>query len=207
MKNKKIETIEELNARIEASNKKFKSMSKKDKRITVAEDCLIRLKIKQLKPKANRFLHPETFEKYAYNNSLVGVKEVLEAPTFKCTACAKGALFLSYIGRVNNFEINDLCGDNSRFDRDHEKIAEIFSLSQLSVIEYAFEGNQFLYLDENGKSIIITNKDAINEWRKQFLINKDYPEGMNDEDKDYKQPALLRAICMNIIKNDGEFII
>lgn len=210
MKKIKLLSIEELNARIESDNKEFEAMSAKDKRITIAQDCLIRLDLQQVKAETNRFVDTDTIEEYLENNELsydTGVKEILGTAKFKCTACAKGALFLSYVGRVNNYVAYDIVGGNSVYDSDHEKLSEIFPLKQLAVIEYAFEGAQYLDIDEKRKRIKIENREAIDEWRKQFLIEKDYPEDMDAFDKDYRETDLLVAICENIIDNDGEFTI
>jgi hypothetical protein len=41
----KVETLEELVARIEASNEKFITLSKAKQRVVIAQDCLDRMKI------------------------------------------------------------------------------------------------------------------------------------------------------------------
>jgi hypothetical protein len=104
--------------------------------------------------------------------------------TKTCEVCAKGGLFVSYIGRVNNF--SDDCLGNDESNEAHKKLLEVFTLRQLAIIEYAFEGTQYIY------SVNIP-------YDLEKKLHKFYDENYDDDDK------RLIKICENIIKNKGTF--
>jgi hypothetical protein len=104
--------------------------------------------------------------------------------TKTCEVCAKGGLFASYIGRVNNF--SNECLGNEEDNEAHKKLLEVFTLRQLAIIEYAFEGSQYI------NSVSIPND-------MQKKLEGFYDENFGDDDQ------RLIKICENIIKNKGTF--
>lgn len=197
-------SISKLNAIILADNEAFAKMSKKDKRITIAKDCIARIKCKQIQPISGDFIDISEIRYFEEDNEdklpkNYGLKDVLSKSKFTCSACAKGSLFLSYVGRVNKVKIKNMECSNSVYDFEHKKLLQIFSLKQLALIELAFEGYQFLDVDKNGDNINIhaSIKSDINDWRLQFLKLANGAE--------YDENKLLLAICQNIIDNDGNF--
>ena len=193
--------LKNLNTIIEKNNLEFERMSKAEKRVTIAEDCITRINIDQIKPKQGLFIsqidfygrfngfdeHCEMDYMSEYDND---VKEIINSSPITCSACVKGALFLSYVGRVNN--VRKINNSVSILDSEHQKLLELFSSRQLAMIEYAFEGYQFLYVDENGNKIIFSDEE-LNKLTNFYLKNASNVEAMI-------------AICENIIENKGEFI-
>lgn len=118
------------------------------------------------------------------------MKTLLNKTGITCTGCAKGGLFTSFVGRANHFKYGEIEDDNQLISSEHIKLLEIFSARQLSLIETAFEGSQ--YLEEyEGKSISFSQK----EYDRAVDFNMDY------DDSDER----LIAICQNIIDNKGTF--
>lgn len=178
--------LEQLNEEIQKNNEVFAKLSKADKRVQIAKDCIARLEFKQVMYETGTVLSAKTLArlKEAHDD----VKTTLTSP-IKCTACAKGGLFLSYVGRANNYTKHNIDGTCSQYSNEHDKLLEIFTITQLSLIETAFEGYQFI-TTYNGKDITLKNiKDAEN------FFNVYYS---NDNER-------MIAICENIIKNKGTF--
>lgn len=159
--------------KIEETNKIFNESTKAQKRVMIAQDCIDRIKCNLLTANTGSFI--------VYNGSNVNQTRV-NATT--CEVCAKGGLLASYIGRVNNF--NDECLGNDEDNEAHKKLLEVFTLRQLAIIEYAFEGTQYIY------SISIPHD-------MQKKLEDFYDENYEDDDQ------RLIKICENIIKNKGTF--
>lgn len=197
-----MKTLEALVKQIENENETFEALTIEEKRVVIAQDCIARIKLNQLNAKRGRFIDDGDLNVVRgknYNDDLLdnndievcSVKEKFNTlPT--CSACAKGSLFLTYVGRVNSFNTNEfnLSNNNETTDNAHKKLLEIFSLEQLALIETAFEGIQFIDEDFAGNLIEIPHSKVIK-------FNKKY-EIPNDR---------MIAICKNIIKNNGTFII
>lgn len=174
--------LQKLNDKIEQENELFKTLSKAQQRVKIAEDCLVRIELEQLKPDTN------SFAAYA-SHKLAGksIKETLNTDSNAvCHVCAKGGLFMSYIGRVNNFIFEGGGGFNNNDENSaHKALLEIFSYPQLALIELAFEGTQYMH----SHSILVRNYHrAIKFWKKYGTSSK-----------------RLEAICQNIIHNKGTF--
>jgi len=190
-----IKSIEELAAKIEESNAAFEAMTSQEKRVEIAKDLLIRLNTKQLKARRGSIV---TFRKNlsrgkALSQSLKPLLNTDSAPV--CSVCAKGGLFMAYIGRVNTETIqdardaaNNACSAQNGAD---SKLRDIFSEKMLSYIEMAFEGRQVITSDENYNSIEFTSKEeqeALDFFKTHSKVND-----------------RLIAIAQNIIDNNGDF--
>ena len=187
--------ITTLAKRIEKSNEKFNSMTKEQKKVQIAKDCIDRIMLEQLSAVEGSLVKFSTIDKFQKHDEKTSVKTVLntvDAP--KCEVCAKGGLFLSYVGRTNEFNVNDFSPLNPNHfgGSEHQKLLEIFSHRELAYIEYAFEDGQFLYYDSVNNCNIeftVSERNAIREFYNLYPSNNDR----------------LIAICQNIIKNKGTF--
>lgn len=158
--------------RIEKSNKIFNESTKAEKRVMIAQDCIDRLGCNLLSAYTGSFI------------TYIGEVNQEKVNTMTCEVCAKGGLFASYIGRVNNF--SDDCLGNDEDNLAHKKLREIFTLRQLAIIEFAFEGQQYIY------SVNIP-------YDMQVKLEKFFDDNYDDDDQ------RLIKICENIIKNKGTF--
>lgn len=178
-------TLKELSEKIEKENELFNSFSPEMKRIQIAKDVLIRIEIGNILPKNVHFIE----DKYQLKRAGHDLKTVINSIP-NCSCCAKGALFLSQIGRTNSFDTCDFSltgyGMNSSKGNEHKKLLELFSLEQLDMIETAFEGKS--YLLEISKEL----KETVIAWRKKQKVNK---------------TKLLQRISRNLIRNQGTFVV
>lgn len=165
--------LQQFIKKIEKTNKIFNESTKAQKRVMIAQDCIDRIKCNLLTASTGSFI---TYNGWEVDQKLVN--------TTTCQVCAKGGLFASYIGRVNNFR--DECLGNDERNEAHKKLREVFTLRQLAIIEYAFEGSQYIY------SVSLT-PDMENK------LEDFYDENYEDDDQ------RLIKICENIIKNKGTF--
>lgn len=203
MELKKTETLEELVTRIEASNEKFVKLSKAKQRVVIAQDCLDRMNIGHLKPKGGKFIDHDDLRTIVLGNSNISLDDVtqVESCSLKekfnampvCSACAKGSLLLSFVGRINNFDVNDLTfqNNNDSNDKSHSKLLEIFDVRQLALIEMAFEDCLYISETQEGKPINFTKNT--HKKASEFWYNYDYSRDR------------MIAICKNIIENKGTF--
>lgn len=212
-------TVASLAKKIEADNEKFNSANKAEQRVIIAEDCLIRIELQQIEPKSGTFC--KIIASVGSN-----VKSVLNTTkTQVCTSCAKGSLFMSYVGRVNNYNSSSITMDNSLNDIEHIKLLEIFSIEQLALIETFFEGKQYIDLEndlsihfdkiiEIRKKIAEDNNLYIQQEHNQCYIDTNLKlldeEGNPEYDTYYEAEkifnnALMVYICNNIIENQGTF--
>lgn len=197
-------TLEDLNKLIEKNNLIFDQLSPAEKRVAIAEDCITRIKIKQIEARQGSFIREsdfyggigfhengDMFKKPNYMEQYQNeVKDIINSSPITCSACAKGALFISYVGRVNN--VNRVYDSVNIDNAEHKKLLELFSAEQLSLIELAFEGYQYLTHDENHCRIQL-DLDVRESARELAYSITDTNER-------------LIAICENIIENKGEFI-
>lgn len=183
-------TVSSLAEKIKADNEKFEQATKAEKRVIIAQDCLDRIRMAQIIPKFGSFCSLKVRKP-----EFTSLKEVLDTEEQEvCSSCAKGSLFMAYLGRVNQFTINDLeyNSGNSGGDDAHFKLLEIFSKEQLSLIEFFFEGEQYVY--KNFKF----DRNIIEAYRERIIGGYDHRtlEGAN---------LILTELCNNIIKNKGKF--
>lgn len=196
--------IKDLIENIEANNGKFEKLSKAKKRVVVAQDCLDRIKAGQFQPERNKFIDDRDLSRLVTGNDIyVNLENVVSVESCslkdrineipKCTACAKGSLFLAFIGRANNFDVNDVNfrNNNATNDNFHAKLLEIFDIKQLALIEFAFEKRLYMKVDLEGNAINFTEKTV----DKAVEFFKFYDGSENR----------MIGICENIIKNKGTF--
>lgn len=186
--------LESLKEKIESQNAEFDAMTNAEKRVAVAQDCLDRIEIGQIHPDGGLFFSKQVFNaSFNENEEIVcswNLKDVLNSEIPTCSACAKGGLFLSYVGRVNNYSIGDISDGNDELNNNHKKLLEIFDIEQLSAIEFAFEGRQHIHNDLNGNKIYHKKYDELYSFSDKFTTYKD----------------LMIDICKNIIENKGTFV-
>lgn len=201
--------IKELAEKIKLENKAFAKASPEEKRVIIAQDCIARIRAKQIIAKRGRFIG--NYDEVLAPLKNKSLKSVLNVNIPECEVCAKGGLFLSYVGRVNDFKTCRIDLGNSRYNNEHVKLLELFSLEQLSIIEIAFEGAKFItptfetYLEEQNFKKLLTK--AIDFYKKSGGLVK--PSG-NPIDVEYETIELdaekrLIKICKNIIRNKGTF--
>jgi hypothetical protein len=221
MRNINKKAIQQLADRIEKENELFEAMTNDEKKVVIAQDCLVRIQAQQLVAYCGMFLNnPMEFKSIDQP-----IQSQLNTPEveIQCEVCAKGSLFMSLIGRVNKFTYYDLQSGNSIEDAQHKKLLEIFTERELAYIELAFEGDQFIKRtipDEKGEfdDIYFTEENILKarefyaKYGGQYWGSLDdydaFDVAANDqEDFAEENQERLIAICENIIQNKGRFIL
>ncbi len=179
-------TLKQLVKKIAKDNTKFAKMSKADKRIEIAQDCIVRIKQEQLIVETGRVI---TYNADWVNNESIMTEINDDSCDFECTVCAKGALFMSYVGRVNDFNFVQIEDDTYHSTREIKKLLEIFTDKQLILIETYFEGRQ-----------------VVKEYKGNcFYFDDDVIDYAYNFELKTKSDTRLIMICENIIENNGTF--
>lgn len=162
--------------------KKWSEMTPSEKRVTLAKDVISQLKKNKLSAQSGIYVDLLLDNKVEDSEQL---NKVLKKQG-TCEVCAKGALFISHIMRNNHFTIGDYysCHKTTYNEKIKKRLDSLFSLSQLELIEKAFEGETH---DNDLK-----DNDLID------LANEFYDYYEDDKER-------LIAIMNNIIKNKGTF--
>lgn len=172
---------------IDDSNQEFIEASPERKRVMIAQDIIARLNKESFVAIPGSIGEIDIISIYTGSES---AKDIINGNASTCKVCAKGAIFCSYIGRVNEMSINELeytmdDANISLEDNFHSKLLEIFEGQQLDLIEVAFEGFSILEIAED------TDK------AEEFYLQHNLDDNSNER---------LKAICKNIIANNGTFI-
>jgi hypothetical protein len=180
---------------------KFEKLSKDKQRVVVAQDVLDRIALKQIIPNGGSFCTINDNNGEHYDDD-IQVSEILKKPKTTCYACAKGGLFLAYIGIVNNYS-GDVFGygyfrDSQELDSEEmKKLSKIFTPKQLSLIETTFEHKSY---DWN-TPLTTQEEEKCFDFHKKY----GYKKGENEFNTYSDKTKVLKAICNNIIKNEGTF--
>lgn len=178
------------------SKRQFDKLSPAKKRIAVARDVLDRIELGQLTPNAGLFC-----KMLAGERTNLKIHQQLESTTFKCEVCAKGGLFLSYIGIVNNYPITigrlSQEGGEHIYSEPMEVLSEIFSKKQLAYIETAFEEHYYYWNVDLTAGEMSMCENFCNDLQRQYVNNK-----INHIQFSEKK---IKRILKNIIANNGTF--
>ena len=170
-------TIKELAEKIERENKEFNKMTKAQKRVKIAEDCLDRIYMSQIKPESG---------------SLIGEGSI------------KGGLFLSYIGRVNSKNFDELTHDHEIDGPQMVTLTKIFSVRQLELMEVFFEGVGYSFYDNRDLCPkISTSIEFPQSLLKRVGSLVGIRQGKSGKIKGDTEKMIY--ICENLIENKGTF--
>jgi hypothetical protein len=187
MKTKKL-SFKKWLKNVEASNDAFAKMSKSGKRVQIAKDVIARINYKRIVANTGSLIEDDTVLDLKERKGTL--KETINS-TKECQVCVKGGLFISYVGRANEFD-KALLDDNeiNVGSHDHEsnemvKLQEIFSSLQLAKIEAAFEGRVIV----KGNTVSDSDQNKLRGFANAY----------------YDDNERMIAICENIISNKGKF--
>lgn len=119
------------------SNKKPRT--KKELRIAIAKDVLLRLRTNKLIPASGVYVGMSYGAKaFAEANGSLQASQCLDTLTNNCRVCALGATFVSYVSIKNKISVMDFATIQQA--RREELLHKAFTFSQLYDIERCFEG-------------------------------------------------------------------
>lgn len=163
-------------------NSKFKSLSKAEKRVQIAKDVIVQIKLKFLMPQTGNYFQSSLITRHI-GEELQSVLSKLPS----CNVCAIGSLFVCDVMRTDNFKVNDYMNDDAKM----KSKLKYFSLFQLELMETAFE--KWVVTDSSRKLKVDYDYSEIAE--KAIKFGKRYRNSTNR----------LIAIMENIILNKGNF--
>jgi hypothetical protein len=158
------------------------------RRVLIAKDVLKQIASKRLVPTTGVYTRGRLKSKPDASDSVstIGAREAIAAMP-KCTACAVGSVLVSGALLGNRCTLGDLGQgytntENLSLDREHA--ARYFTISQLDLMEVAFEGDELGWLKISDKQLAMA----------RAFHNK------HGTDKE-----CLIAIMKNVIRNEGTF--
>ncbi len=180
--------------------------------VDIALDVLERLKAKKLKVSDEDYfvsgLLPRKVSRTAQISKHLSLIEE------NCTVCAKGALFLGYVALKNDVTFGSCIirkGDETYDDikdgyEGHEKSKDFVSFNNgdiKNVLEQAFTNTELALIET-------AFEGEIHPWNR-FVANYEFADQKDRAiafGKKYKSAsARLKAICENIVENNGEFVV
>lgn len=204
------------------TTKQFNRLSKAKKAVLVAEDILLQLATKKYIANSGTYIRTYTDEFKLGVEREDDIKSNFDKIE-SCEVCALGSVLMSCTKMGNLLTFNDINIENSSLDsinNDNVKtlLSSVFDDHTLLLIETAFEGYEpFDYANnlKGYKEAWEDDGDEYSETADRFAKNV-HEETLNFEEcvacskffKKYKDDdERLRAICKNIIKNNGKFVV
>lgn len=169
-----------------------KTPSKRKMAVAIAKDVLKRLKLEKLRVMRGNYLSENS--RFPETGSL---QEQIDKAEANCQVCALGGLFLSHVRLYNNVKCEEVDFERSLIV---DSLSPVFTSTELALVEGVFEGIVYQphLIDCNRYSVWIFYS-ACENYQKMILSRK------KSEQNHHK--FILAAICRNIIRNKGKFII
>lgn len=117
---------------------KFEELSKADQKVRIVKDAIRQIKLGKIKPTQGIYLKVKnngSGKKIVSDND--NLQTLIKKPSFKCEACAKGALFAACVLGVNEVYGKDEYSSDLFQSR---KLRPWFSKKEIDLIETTFEG-------------------------------------------------------------------
>jgi len=170
--------------------------TRRKKAVAIAKDVIAQLRLKRLIADTGIYCRVYYDDAHQYFEDAVNLDHSFQE-TFKndkkvsCGVCAMGAVFIGYINRFNEV-VNDSV--KNVMSTDIVTLLDgIFSEFQLRLMEFVFEGNW---------EVCPAELDDCPE-EKEKLTRK----GQQYYDKYPDDNQRLRAIMLNVVRNNGEFVL
>lgn len=180
---------------VRLSNKVFEKASPAKKRVMLAKDVLAAIKSRRFTARSGTY-QPVPERPFGCN---VDQPAIINLQGEECEVCAKGALFVSKLDRLNGLKLFEVS------ERDpSEHLLGLFTQLQLDLIETAFEeSTTTLYLSQyQDKSQDCFSPEARNLSTEQFYELENKAEGYC---RGKSHAERMRAIMLNVVANNGTF--
>lgn len=204
------------------TTKQFNRLSKAKKAVLVAEDILLQLTTEKYIANTGTYIMIEKSEFELNVEKEDDIKSNFDKINH-CEVCALGSVLLSCTKMGNLLTFNDINIENSSIDSINNNnvkklLSSVFDTHTLLLIETAFEGYEpfeYAYNLNEYKEYWELEGNEYSEAADRFAKNI-YEETLSFEEcaactkffRKYKDDdKRLRAICKNIIKNNGKFVL
>lgn len=175
---------------LKARNAAFNRLSKKKKRIAIANDILARIAAKQIVGESGVWaiaVDPKTND----------LQEHLDG-NGKCQCCALGAAICGVAFFKDQIELN--YDDEASYGDNRDELRDIFGEKQLSLIENAFEGGDGYFNDD------AYDWDSEDDNGGDLKLKPLYKKAISFGKRYNSDTSRLKAIWSNVVKNDGTFV-
>ena len=155
--------------------------------VAIAKDVLNRIELNKLNIESGKYI----FQKAGFpiKGSL---QEQIDMAEANCEVCLLGGIFMSYTRLYNKVLVEELCNDILVVNRLTKKLRQYFSIKELQLMEFFFEGTCFIGDSGNFSG-------SHNMGSKNYEIYSEEYDNLSFRDR-------MVRVCMNIIDNGGEFI-
>lgn len=155
------------------------------------------------------------YDEFNQPEKQVSMQKLVEKTSF-CNVCAIGSLFLSYIRKYDEVTAQRVCDTGVDIIAE-EVLIDIFDPANLRLMERIFEGRWIDGPELNPEFSVYAAEDISQykgwltfeemgsleytkeQYNNELLANKYYCKYKNSNDR-------LRAIMLNVIRNNGEFV-
>lgn len=169
------------------------------KAVTIAKDVIEQLRVKRFVASAGTYCdidylsddHSSFHDNHEFSDSFQ--KSFAKDEKIVCNVCAIGAVYIGYINRFNNVDNDEvMCAEDPQII---ETLSGIFSQDQLRLMERIFEND---WISDQPKWLTDMSYDDRNDYEVRCTA---YHNRSTSDD------SLLRTIMLNVIRNDGEFVL
>lgn len=208
------------------TKEEFDNLSNKEQRISIAKDVLENLESRRIISSPGLYMASQAGAGFSNNyGPSFDLKTAIEENE-RCHVCAIGAMTLSVVEAYNNISVEEC-------ERDVTKpLRSYFDIEELALLEVLFEGSDNGILsDENlfeseleeddddhdydsyryhslkTGSVISSEDVEMAKSMRKALTNKFSAEIQKTNTNEPLDSFMLRHIMMNIIKNDGRFVV
>jgi hypothetical protein len=195
---------------IKADNEAFEKLSPAKKRVAIAHDVIAQLG-RRLVVTQGTYLESDELRKARRRRGISNETEIRDLlnKVESCSVCAKGALFICNIDKINKLKIADLSSDSTRYGQVFGSdittyLERLFDPRQLELIESAFEVTD---MSEDSSKDDYVEDEIANDIQQAIEFGKLFQTDSDSYDEEVYTDAnsLLRAIMENIIVNKGTF--
>ena len=157
--------------------------------VAIAKDVIAQLRLERFRAKTGQYIGV-ILDNSVYNEDYHEALKESFQKHFKenkgttCEVCALGAAFVSMVNIENKCSIDEVICQHNMFDR----LEKHFGADNIALMESAFEGS-CMDNSPNGTNLSIDMLDVAGKWGNKY----------KDNDK------RLRAIMLNVIRNNGDF--
>ena len=138
----------------------------------------------------------ETANQYDYLSGSIydeSLQEILKNKAKKCSVCAIGSLFISYVRNYNEINTRDIRNSSDQFNIIYNKLKQFFNIRQLQLIEFTYEGGE-------GRWDSYQLEEEYDFSTEEIKIAFQFHRKYTDKDR-------LLAIMRNIVRNKGIFVL
>jgi hypothetical protein len=189
------------------TKEQFNALPQNEKAVLVAKDALEQLNAKVLRVASGNhyvnLVHELMTNEHSDFKTCDAREEILKGKV-TCDVCARGGLFISTVLFRDEMNLWEADGADFRYTDTTNRVVrldgtgymeDIFSKEQQALIESAFEGSEY------GRAH--TTPEKINDaWEFRRTVRNAYMKTNFAESSD---TFMFKAICNNIIENNGTF--